>query len=96
MFFAVSLSLLKIFVSKLHADGNVGQWNQPETAVLYVRRAFICSMRGSEPIRGKIYVLAKNARALYTKRGRFVRPRLTNGGRARAEMYCSRNRLYLL
>lgn len=56
---------------------------------------FICPMSGSEPIRGKIYVLAKNARALYTKRG-FVRTRLINGGRARAEMYCSRNRLYLL
>lgn len=57
--------------------------------------AFIYPMSGSEPIRGRIYVLAKNARALYTKRG-FVRSRLINDDRARAEMYCSRNRLYLL
>lgn len=66
MSFVVSLSLLKIFVPKLHEDENVGQWNQPEPDVLYIRRAFIWPMRGSEePIRREIYVLAKNAREHY-------------------------------
>lgn len=64
---------LKIFVPKLlHEDENVGQWSEPARTGRSLCSAgfYLLDEREREPIRRKIYVLAKNARALYTKRGR--------------------------